>query len=73
MEYEVIQHAEEVYSFAIDTAAGRCGDKLANKINEKMRDGWRLQGGVSIHCQRDDDGDTVVIYAQAMIRESINE
>lgn len=44
-------------------------DQMEQLVNERLCDGWVLQGGVSVAMTRDQGSETIV-YAQAMTKES---
>lgn len=60
MEYQVIYSMKGLFSN---------GDKLVkefeNEVNEAIKEGWRLQGGIAIHF----DGNDLDELYQAMVKD----
>ena len=51
-----------------------CADGLSHKVNDKIKEGWKPQGGVCYVeslCFQDRDCD-LLTYTQAMVKESNN-
>ena len=47
-------------------------DYLEEKVNRELKEGWQLQGGVSVSMYHNSLG-TTCIYAQAMTKEEESE
>lgn len=53
------------YSIILDESA----DELANLVNEALKDGWKLQGGLSVTVSANTQG-TFFLFGQAMVKEA---
>lgn len=41
---------------------------ITSNVQHMMKDGWEPLGGVSIALAKNDDGETVIHYAQALVK-----
>lgn len=53
------------YSIVIDESA----DEVVNLVNEALREGWQLQGGLSVTVAANTQG-TFFLFGQAMVKET---
>lgn len=53
------------YSIILDESA----DELANLVNEALKDGWKLQGGLSVTVAANTQG-TFFLFGQAVVKET---
>ncbi|MBQ8044212.1 MAG: DUF1737 domain-containing protein [Clostridia bacterium] len=61
MKYKLITVEDSFYSFA--------QEKLENEVNALLKEGWRLQGGVSVSTYVEGNYDTNYVMSQAMVLE----
>lgn len=53
------------YSIVIDESA----DEVVNLVNEALKEGWQLQGGLSVTVAANTRG-TFFLFGQAMVKET---
>lgn len=61
MEYKVVN--------SVSTDYGRAISKLEEEVKELLIAGWKIQGGISISTHMGNLGTSIIVLAQAMIKD----